>query len=232
MTWWKDRIIGYGKVDPKSLLANKANYRKHPAVQRRALEAVIKELGYVQPILVNKRTNTIVDGHLRVELAYEHFIAEIPVIYIDVSQEEELKLLGTLDPITNMATIDQSMFDDLLMTISSESQVINDMWDSMKKEKLIPTSYEYHLPLNAVASNVPPPPTAPSVNPYDIYTGMPEYQHTDKGSHQSIVVHLKDSDAVREFCERVGQTITPKTRYIWFPFEERGDFTNDGYVSE
>lgn len=131
---WRDRIIAYDKATPSKLIANARNYRKHPVAQRRALRAAIGEVGYVQPVVVNRRTGNIVDGHLRVELAKEDGIAAIPVIYIDVTEQEEMKLLSTIDPISNMAVIDHQIFDDLLKQVASTDQMLNDMWDAMKRD--------------------------------------------------------------------------------------------------
>jgi hypothetical protein len=134
MTEWNNRITRYAMVSPADVIAHVQNYRKHPAAQRRALAATIAEVGYVAPVIVNERTRTIVDGHLRVDLAREQKIEAIPVIYIDVDEAEERKLLSTIDPITNMATIDQAIFSALLETVKTESQVVSDLWDSVRRE--------------------------------------------------------------------------------------------------
>jgi hypothetical protein len=131
---WNNRIVAYEQVAPADIIAHVSNYRKHPQAQRRALAATIAEVGYVAPVIVNLRTKTIVDGHLRVDLAKEQKVTTIPVIYIDVDEAEERKLLSTIDPITNMATIDQALFTELLKTVDTQSQVVNDMWDAMKRE--------------------------------------------------------------------------------------------------
>lgn len=131
---WNNRIVRYALVSPSDVIAHVQNYRKHPVGQRRALAATINEVGYVAPVIVNERTRTIVDGHLRVDLAREQGVDTIPVIYIDVDEAEERKLLSTIDPITNMAVVDQEIFAALLETVASESRVVNDLWDSVKRE--------------------------------------------------------------------------------------------------
>lgn len=131
---WKNRIVSYGEISPEDAMENPLNYRKHPTAQKRVLTAMLKEVGYVQPIMINQRTGRIVDGHLRVELAKEQNVKTLPVIYIDVDLIEERKLLSTIDPVAAMATIDQEVLNDLLLNISSESQLVNDLWDSMRRE--------------------------------------------------------------------------------------------------
>lgn len=224
-SWLKSRIAKYGQASPFSLVDNSANYRKHPTAQRRALESTISEVGYVQPVLVNIHNNHIVDGHLRVEIAREHAVTQIPVVYLDITEDEELYLLSTIDPITNMATIDQKLFDDLLGVISSESQIINDMWESMQNEKLI-ASYSS----TSYTHEGEQPPTAP--NAYDIYVGMPEYKHENLRSYRSIVVHLRNEEDLIEFAKLMEQNVTDKTRFLWYPFQERGVYADQAYVDE
>jgi hypothetical protein len=46
---------------------------------------------------------------------------------------------------------------------------------------------------------------------------MPEYAHEDKTAFRTLPVHFRDQEAVDAFAERVGLTITPHTRFLWFP---------------
>jgi hypothetical protein len=75
-------------VAPDQLLANPKNFRVHPRHQQDALKGVLSEVGWVQDVIVNVRTNTVVDGHLRVMLALRHNEPTIPVKYVDLSQAE------------------------------------------------------------------------------------------------------------------------------------------------
>jgi hypothetical protein len=111
---WKSRIVGHAKVCPKKLAANPLNFRTHPLRQREVLKAAIEELGFVRSVTVNKRTGNIVDGHERVLQAADSGQPTIDVEYIDVSEEEERKILATLDPIAELATVDGGKLDELL----------------------------------------------------------------------------------------------------------------------
>ena len=66
---WENRILGSGNEAPDQLLDNPYNWRTHPQFQQKALEAVLSKVGWVQEIIVNRRTGHVVDGHLRVHLA-------------------------------------------------------------------------------------------------------------------------------------------------------------------
>ena len=100
---WQNRIVGHGNVPPESLTSNPMNWRQHPQAQRDALESVLDGIGWVQDVIVNKRTGLVVDGHARIDLAIERGEATVPCVYVDLSPDEERLVLATLDPIGAMA---------------------------------------------------------------------------------------------------------------------------------
>jgi len=89
------------------------NWRVHNETQRRVLEAMLDKVGFVKSITVSKRTNTILDGHLRVSLAIANGEATIPVEYVDVTPEEEAAILATVDPIGDLAGADPAKLAEL-----------------------------------------------------------------------------------------------------------------------
>ena len=58
-------------------------------------------------MVVNHTTGHLVDGHLRVELAIASGQPTIPVVYVELSEDEERIILSSLDPIGAMATADR-----------------------------------------------------------------------------------------------------------------------------
>lgn len=115
---WRNRIVRQDVVDPSELKANPANWRLHPKEQQSALRGALSSIGWVQNVIVNERTGRIVDGHARVAAATKAGETLVPVVYVDLSEEEELTVLTTLDPIGALATADQQMLDDLIGSIS------------------------------------------------------------------------------------------------------------------
>jgi len=118
MTGWKDRIIGEGNESPEQILANPMNWRKHPKYQKDALRGALNEIGWVQRVIVNQRTGHLVDGHLRVELALDECASTIPVIYVDLSEDEEKVALATLDSISALAETDQDLINEIVEQVS------------------------------------------------------------------------------------------------------------------
>ena len=84
---WANRIVCHGEEKPYKLLANPANWRRHGESQQRALSGVLGEVGLVQSVIVNRTTGHLVDGHLRVELAIAAHQPQIPVVYVELSED-------------------------------------------------------------------------------------------------------------------------------------------------
>lgn len=126
---WRNRIIGEAMVEPALLLSNPSNWRKHPEAQRRALTRVLDTIGWVGRVLVNKRTDHIVDGHLRVELAAKRGEAVVPVLYVDLTELEESKILALLDPIGDMAQASP----EALLALIAEVPKVDELHDLVKE---------------------------------------------------------------------------------------------------
>lgn len=124
---WKNRVVGWDTVDPESLLANPDNYRRHPGVQRDALRGSLDELGIVAPVLVNTVTGHVFDGHARVEEYLAAGIKEVPVVYVEMSAEDEKLALASMDPIAAMAEVDARSLDALLADISTQDEGLRRM---------------------------------------------------------------------------------------------------------
>ena len=54
-----------------------------------------------------------------------------------------------------------------------------------------------------------------------LWVGMPEYVQEDHMPWQTVKVHLRNEDDRRAFAELMGQTITNKTGYMWYPASEK-----------
>lgn len=118
---FRNRIVGHGSAAPDQLLANPRNWRVHPREQRDALATVLAQVGWVQEVIVNQRTGFVVDGHLRVALALEREEPEVPVKYVDLSEDEEALVLATIDPLSAMAGVDTEKLAELLADLPPSS---------------------------------------------------------------------------------------------------------------
>ena len=123
----KNRIVGSGEEQLDQIMFNPRNWRIHPLSQQDALKGVLEEVGWVQQVIVNKRTGNLIDGHLRCQLAAREGAKTIPVVYVDVSEDEEALVLATLDPIGAMAATDKQKLDELFQDINSDNENVQKM---------------------------------------------------------------------------------------------------------
>jgi hypothetical protein len=131
---WRSRIVGHGEEPPNRLVANPRNWRLHPDAQRDALGGVLREVGWVQQVVVNRRTGFVVDGHLRVEMAAKQRQPTVPVVYVDLTEEEEALVLSTLDPIGAMAAADRAQLDALLDVVDTEDAGLKALLDDLRSQ--------------------------------------------------------------------------------------------------
>jgi hypothetical protein len=136
---WRNRIVGYGEEAPDQLLANPSNWRIHPAAQQAALKGVLREVGIVQNVLVNKRTGHMVDGHLRAMIAISEGQPTIPITYVDLDEAEEALVLAALDPVAAMAATDSEKLTELLRGVQTGDAAVQKMLaDLLGETKVLP----------------------------------------------------------------------------------------------
>ena len=81
----KDSNINMAKTE--DILKSKSNMGERSPQNIQALKEDIKESGFKEPIYISKETNKIVDGNHRLQIAKELGIDEVPVKYIDSSND-------------------------------------------------------------------------------------------------------------------------------------------------
>lgn len=127
MSDWRNRIVGTDVVNPKTLVPNEKNFRRHPNRQVAALEGSLDEIGWIAPVTVNRLTGRMLDGHARAELAMRQGVSQVPVQYVELDEHEEALALATLDPIGAMATHDAEALDALLQEVNTGSAALQEL---------------------------------------------------------------------------------------------------------
>jgi DNA modification methylase len=104
------------------------------------LTGVLTDVGWVQRVVVNQRTGHLVDGHLHAELARKQGAATpVPVVYVDLSQEEELAILATLDPLAGMAEADLDALACLVQDAHGLGEAMDATLDDIAAAEGLPT---------------------------------------------------------------------------------------------
>jgi len=161
-TPWRNRIVGSADVAPDQLLANPANWRRHPGPQRDAIRGSLSEVGWVRQVLVNVTTGHTVDGHARVEEALSKGEETVPVLYVDLTEEEEALVLATLDPIAGLASRDDAALGALLEGISTQDAGLTALLEQIGSRD----------PLGPFGPSAPP----DSTNVYTSVADVPHYR--------------------------------------------------------
>lgn len=152
---WRNRIVGTGEEAPDQLLANPGNWRIHPKAQQDALSDALDDIGWIQQVVVNRRTGHLVDGHLRVSLALRNNEPTVPVLYVDLDEREEALALATLDPISAMAAADRAKLDALLREVDTGSAALQEMLTGLAEQAgIIPPNVEFKEYDESVAGEV------------------------------------------------------------------------------
>lgn len=131
---WQNRIVEYCEMSPAELPENPNNWRTHPEKQRKALAGALGEIGLVQSVVFNRRTGRLVDGHLRVAMAREAGQEKIPVVVVDLSENEEAVILATIDPLAALAGVDAEKLDGLLRETKTCSADLQELLADLLKK--------------------------------------------------------------------------------------------------
>lgn len=117
---FQNRIVGHDTIKAKRLKAHPSNWRVHPDKQRKSLRAVIEDIGFTSPVVVRKqgRDYELLDGHLRADLEPD---AELPIVIVDLDDQEALKMLASHDPLAYLAETDPKALQSVLDAIEAET---------------------------------------------------------------------------------------------------------------
>ena len=123
----RDRVKELRRVPASALRPNPKNWRTHPKKQQDALRGLLAEVGVANAVLARElpdKSLMLIDGHLRAETLGSELV---PVLILDVNEEEADKLLLTLDPLASMAASNNAILKELMDGISTSSEAVHDL---------------------------------------------------------------------------------------------------------
>lgn len=117
----RDRIVELRRVKASELRPNPRNWRRHPKAQADALRGILAEVGFAGALLARETPEglQLIDGHLRAETTPSQ---KVPVLVLDVTEQEARKLLATYDTIGALAERD----DEMLRSLVAEAEIGSD----------------------------------------------------------------------------------------------------------
>jgi hypothetical protein len=116
------------------------NPRVMPEKEMEDLIRSIKEFGFIEPIVVNKRNMTVISGHQRLNAAMRMGMKEVPGIYLNLDPSKEKALNVAMNKIGGF--FDDHLLADVLKDISDEDRPLsgyddeefNGLIDKLSKE--------------------------------------------------------------------------------------------------
>ncbi len=166
------------------------------------IAASIKAFGFRQAIVVDKK-GVVVMGHGRLLAAKQLGLERVPV---HVAKELTANAAKALRIADNQVA-EGSSFDMALLPLQ-----LGDL--KRAGFDLTMTGFDMEVAgiiLDMAASEEA---VGSAMNEWE---GMPEFANVDKTAFRTVIVHLKDQDAVELFEEKLGVKLTDKTRMIWYP---------------
>src|SRR5258708_4099676 len=140
----RNRIKELRWVRASELVPHGRNWRVHTPQQTAALKGLLAEIGYADALIGRILPDGkigLIDGHLRKSATPK---MEVPVLIVDLNDEEADKLLLTLDPLASMAEADQQKVMALLETVRTDSQAVASLleriageaaWQALKRSR-------------------------------------------------------------------------------------------------
>ena len=64
------------------------------------------------------------------------------------------------------------------------------------------------------------------------WRGMPEFHQPDNGAFRQIIVSFDDQAGIDAFARAIGQSLTDKTKSVWYPPRERNNVVDLFWVDD
>jgi hypothetical protein len=200
--------------DVESLIPYENNSRTHSEFQIKQIIESIQEFGFTNPILLDGE-NGVIAGHGRLQAAKELEIEQVPTIELSHLTPEQKSAYVIAD---NKLALNAGWDRDLLV---------------FEMQKLQDAGYDLGLTgfNDAEISQLFIDDDHP-VDHNEEWKGMPEYNNTDQTPYRTILVHFESEVFVKEFERVMKQSLTEKTKFIWFPEKQRLDMSSISYKNE
>lgn len=179
------------------------NPRAIDAASLAALSQSLDRFGLVEPIVWNERTGNVVGGHQRRIVLAKKKPEKVTVVVVDLDETEEKALNVAL----NSPHLAGQFTDDLQGLLDEIQGADSALFESLRLDEL------------------------GFIDTREAWVGMPEFENEDQGAKFSVKVNFADEDALKRFAELVGQTLTTKTRSIWYPKAEIVPLVDKRYVT-
>lgn len=181
------------KVEIKKVLVKDLKYapynpRKISDEMLNKLKQSIEEFGYVEPIVVNKRTRHVVGGNQRLKVLNDLGVEEVEAVFVDLDDAREKALNIALNKITG--EWDYPKLKDLLEELDTgEIDIELTGFDMVEIEDLMT---QFHVPEEIIEDEVPEPPKEAITKPGNLWL---------LGRHRLLCEDATDPEKVSKLME-------------------------------
>ena len=130
----RDRVKELRRVRAGDLKPHPKNWRTHSRYQQGVLRGVLREVGFAGALLARELPDgqlQLVDGHLRAET---NPTAVVPVLVLDLDDDEAEKVLLSHDPIAGLAGVDDTRLADLLGRVETQNEALGELFGKLARE--------------------------------------------------------------------------------------------------
>lgn len=204
------------------------NARKHSDSQINQIMASMQEFGFTVPLL--ESGGIIVAGHGRYEAAKRLYAAGETIKLTD-GQKLPSGAVPVIDCSnwTDKQRRAYTLADNRLSEIAEwDNELLYEELSFLEEESFNPSEIGFSLTdLDSILG-------APKEvdEPETEWQGMPEFVQNDEMPKRTLKVHFDHEKDVQTFAKCVGQKITDKTKFIWFPFKEKSVLKSRRYISD
>lgn len=197
-------------IDKNKIKPFKNNPRLHSDEQIQQIANSIAEFGFRIPIAIDENF-TILAGHGRYRAAEIMNMLQVPVVQHNDLSDVQKKAFIIAD---NKITLNSVWQNDIL-------------WDQVKDLDKLGFNLDI---LGFNDAELMPMLDSNTVSDFSSeWEGMPEYSSEDLSAYRTIRVHFNTDEDVEAFAKKVGQDITEKTKFIYFPEETSFDAESKRY---
>lgn len=216
------------------------NSHTHSEAQVAQIAASIKEFGFTNPVLIDD-LNMIIAGEGRVLAAKKLKIAAVPcVVLAGLTEVQKAAYVIADNKLVLNAGWDEDMLQaelsclaglnyDFNLTGFSEVEIAALVEDAdADSEELAGDTVDTDTDTEETGEAEPTikvSPTQPETakpktgqpEAQDAWQGMPEFNQPEAGPFRTINVHFKEQAAVDAFAKLIGQKLTDRTKWVWYP---------------
>ena len=156
-------------VSPRKLVPCKDNPRRMDAEGIQKLQRSIERFGFRAPIIAQKGTNMVIAGHKRLKAALEAGLEQVPVIFVEMSDEDAKAYMIADNRLAEESRWDYGVLSSLIEELAAAEVDLDALgFDAGELERLLEISAETSFlddvlaeaEAEAAAEGAAPPPSA------------------------------------------------------------------------